>query len=78
VPRSPRRSLPDPGVYHVTARGVNRSLIALDELDFSALQQLVRASAGRFGWEYDVYCLMSSHFHLVIPTSVNSRPECTG
>jgi putative transposase len=72
VPRSPRRALPDPCVFHITARGVNRSLIAFDERDFDALQRLVRASARRFGWEYDVYCLMSSHFHLVIPTSVNS------
>jgi putative transposase len=70
VPRSPRRSLPDPGVFQVTARGVNRGLIAFDEVDFNSLQQLVIATADRVGWTYDVYTLMSNHFHLVMPSSL--------
>jgi putative transposase len=72
MPRRPRSSLPDPGVFQVTARGVNRSLIAFDEVDFAALQRLVLETAERFGWAYDVYILMSNHFHLVMPTSLNS------
>jgi putative transposase len=70
MPRRPRHSLPASGVFHVTARGVDRSLIAFDEVDRNALQQLVLTTADRFGWSYDVYCLMSSHFHLVIPTAL--------
>jgi REP element-mobilizing transposase RayT len=64
----PRNSLPTPSTFHVTARGVNRSLIAFDEVDFKALRELVLPTAARFGWEYDVYCLMPNHFHLVMPT----------
>ena len=70
MPRRPRRELPDTGIFHVTARGVNRSLIAFDDVDFKALQELVLKAAERWGWEYDVYCLMSTHFHLVIPAPV--------
>jgi REP element-mobilizing transposase RayT len=70
VPRRPRRELPDTGIFHITARGVNRSLIAFDDVDFKALQELVLKAAERWGWEYDVYCLMSTHFHLVIPAPV--------
>jgi putative transposase len=72
VARVPRNSLPTPSTFHITARGVNRSLIAFDETDFKALQELVLATAARFGWEYDVYCLMPNHFHLVMPTELRS------
>jgi len=33
MPRPARRALPDRGVFHVTARGVNRSVIAFDDID---------------------------------------------
>jgi putative transposase len=72
MPRLARRALPDRGVFHVTARGVNRSVFAFDDIDHNALQQLVRKTADRFGWTYDVFCLMSSHYHLVIPTTLTS------
>ena len=75
MPRCPRRSLPSQGVFHLTARGVNRSLIAFDEVDFRELQQLVLRTADRCGWEYDTFCLMSSHFHLVVPTARASLSE---
>lgn len=65
--RRPRRELPDTGTFHITARGVNRSLIAFDDVDFQALQSLVLNAAERWGWDYDVYCLMGTHFHLVVP-----------
>jgi REP element-mobilizing transposase RayT len=72
MPRRPRRELPDPALFHVTARGVNRSLIAHDEVDLNALRKLVLAAAKRFGWEYDAYCLLNAHFHLVMPAGVAS------
>ena len=72
MPRRPRSSLPESGVYHVTARGVNRSVIAFDDSDFRALRGLVLETAARFGRTYDVYTLMSSHFHLVMPTTLSS------
>jgi hypothetical protein len=41
--------LPDRGVFHVTARGVNRSVIAFDDIDHNALQQLVQKTAADSG-----------------------------
>ena len=72
MPRSPRILLPDRGVYHVTARGVDRSLIVRDRIDRDALQHLVLKAEHRFGWRYDVYCLMSSRFHLIIGATLRS------
>jgi putative transposase len=66
MPRQARCQLPPDGIYHVTTRGVDRSLIVRDGEDWQALHELVRAAQGRFGWRYDAYCLMSSHFHLLV------------
>ena len=57
----------------MTQRGVNRGLIAFDEVDFKSLNELVLATAARFGSEYDAYTLMSNHFHLVVPTELPWR-----
>ena len=72
MPRSPRKSLPDGAIYQVTTRGVNRANIVFDEVDRNALRELVVRTEQRFGWCYDVYCLMSSHFHLVLPAKLTS------
>jgi putative transposase len=71
MPRRPRHQLPADGVYHVTSRGVDRSLIVRDEHDWSALQQLILQTELRFGWVFDAYCLMSSHFHLLTRTPLD-------
>jgi putative transposase len=72
VPRRPRSSLPDDAIYQVTVRGVNRSNIVFDEVDRNALQELVVRTEQRFGWCYDVYCLMTTHLHLVLPAKLAS------
>ncbi len=64
--RRARRELPADGIYHVTARGVDSSPIVRDRADWEALHELVLAAERRHGWLYDVYCLMSTHFHLVV------------
>jgi REP element-mobilizing transposase RayT len=66
VPRRPRSVLPETGIYHVTSRGVDRCLIVRDEQDWHALHEVVLAAQRRFDWGYDAYCLMSSHFHLLV------------
>lgn len=68
MPRTPRSELPKDGIYHVTTRGVDRALIVRDEIDWGALNALVLAAEPRFGWAYDVYCLMTNHFHLIVRT----------
>jgi putative transposase len=66
--RRARCELPADGIYHITARGVDRCPIVRDGSDWEALHDLVLAAERRHSWSYDVYCLMSSHFHLVVRT----------
>ena len=61
-----RRSDLGDGVYHVTARGVAKSSIFRDDFDRSAFCELLTRTLGRFEWRCDAYCLMTTHFHLVI------------
>jgi putative transposase len=68
--RRPRCELPGKGIYHVTSRGVDRCLIVRDVSDWTALRELVLAAERRHNWRYDVFCLMSSHFHLVVQTQL--------
>ncbi len=62
----PLRSLFTYGVYHITARGVDRRLIFMDDDDrllfLALLYRVVRA----FEWTLHVYCLMGNHFHLIV------------
>jgi putative transposase len=66
MPRRPRSHLPPDGVFHVTNRGVDRCPIVRDPQDWDALLGLVLGTERRFGWRYDVFTLMSTHFHVVI------------
>ena len=72
MPRRPRSTLPDDGCYKVTVRGVNKGAIVFDDADRNALHELVLRTEKRFGWRYDVYCLMTTHFHLVLPVKLAS------
>jgi putative transposase len=72
MPRRPRRSLPDNGIYHVTVLGVDKLPIVFDDVDRNALHELVLRAEQKFGWCYDAYCLMTTHFHLVLPATLAS------
>lgn len=69
MPRKPRNTLPSPSAYQVTVRGVDRAPIVFDDVDRNALRDLVLRTERRFSWEYDVFCLMTNHFHLVLTTT---------
>jgi REP element-mobilizing transposase RayT len=64
--RQPRRSLPDFGVFHVTARGAGDTAIYHDDIDRLRFLELVTKSAVRFDWICHAYCLMTTHYHLVL------------
>ena len=68
VPRRPRHFLGD-GTYHITARGVARSAIFLDDDDYRTFLVLFREAAGRFEWKTLAFCLMPNHYHLVVATT---------
>jgi putative transposase len=65
VARQPRRELPD-GVFHVTTRGVNKEPIVLDDEDRSNFVRLLHATVRRYGWRLYAYCLMTTHYHLLV------------
>ena len=65
MPRRPRHLLGD-GTYHVTARGVARSQIFRDDIDYRAFLVLFRDSADRFAWSVPAFCLMPNHYHVVV------------
>lgn len=56
----------------MTARGVARSAIYLDDSDYRAFVVLLRDAAERFEWTLRAFCLMPNHYHLVVSTP---RPE---
>ena len=65
VPRRPRHFLGD-GTYHVTAGGVARSEIFLDDRDYEAFVFLLGDAVERFEWTPRAFCLMPNHVHLVV------------
>jgi len=65
MPKLLRSSLPD-GFFHVVARGVYGARIYLDDDDRIAFVKLLRRCAETYDWRCHAYCLMSTHYHLVV------------
>jgi REP element-mobilizing transposase RayT len=55
-------------VYHVTARGHERTPIFRDDADRERFLALLSAVRRDFGWEIHGYCLMANHYHLLLET----------
>jgi len=55
-------------VYHVTSRGNAGIDIFLDDVDRIRFLEILGRTVDRFGWICHAYCLMTSHFHLLIET----------
>jgi putative transposase len=67
--RTPRSSLPD-GYFHVSARGVDRSLpLFADTVDRTTFLHLLRRTIRGYGWSCHALCLMSTHYHLVVEST---------
>lgn len=62
-----RVAVPD-GVYHVIARGNGRRKIFVDDIDHLSFLEVFEGILSRFGWRCLTYCLMGSHYHLVVRT----------
>jgi putative transposase len=63
--RVPRTSLPD-GFFHVVARGVAGTLIYRSDDDRRRFLQLLGRCEERHRLSCHAYCLMSTHYHLVV------------
>ena len=65
--RPPRPQFPD-GIYHVSARGNERSPIYRDASDRCQFLELVEHVHERYHWRILCYCLMTNHYHLLAQT----------
>ena len=55
-------------LYHVTARGDNRSTIFLDHEDRQRWLDILGLVCARFNFIVHAYCQMGNHYHLMIET----------
>jgi REP element-mobilizing transposase RayT len=65
VPRKPRDSYPE-GFFHVTTRGNDRRTIYVDDVDRLVFLRLLDRIARRFSWLAYAYCLMGTHYHVLL------------
>lgn len=64
MPRKPRPTAA--GVYHVTARSIRGHVLFESDADFLFFLLLLTRVAALYRWECIAYCLMSTHYHLLI------------
>lgn len=66
MPRVLRSSLPD-GYFHVVARGTAAGgPLFRDDQDCTTFLELAHGERRRRSWTYHAYCLMGTHYHLVL------------
>lgn len=51
---------------HITARGIDREPIFLSDLDRYELLAILRKATERLEWEVLTWCLMTTHYHLLV------------
>jgi REP element-mobilizing transposase RayT len=67
VPR-PLRIDEEGAIAHVTARGNNRARILDGDSEKELLLGLVERAVSRFDWICHAYCVMNTHYHLLLQT----------
>ncbi len=55
-------------VYHLTARGIRRTAIFEDAVDYAKFERLLREVVGKRRWAVHAYCQMPNHYHLLVST----------
>jgi REP-associated tyrosine transposase len=58
-------------LYHVTARGNNRERIFAEDWDRVLFLDCLDRVDERYAWMCHAYCLMDTHYHLLIETPQN-------
>jgi len=67
VPRPPRLQIAG-GLFHVTTRSpARRAILPNDDARADCLE-LVKRSCARFSWDCHLYCVMTTHYHLLMTT----------
>jgi putative transposase len=65
MPRPPRIEVPG-GIYHVTTNGTHADRVFRDDADRGRWLRLLDAVAADYDWECRAYCLLSTHYHLLL------------
>jgi putative transposase len=69
MPRRPRIQAAG-AAYHVTANGVARTALFRDDVDRQRFLDLLTGVVARFEWTCHAYCVMTTHYHLLVQTPV--------
>lgn len=67
MPRPPRVQVPG-AAYHVTARAIAGHLLFEEKSDWQLFLTLLTKVVARHDWVCGLYCLMPTHYHLVVRT----------
>jgi REP-associated tyrosine transposase len=67
MPRPLRNEEPG-ATYHVTINAVEGSTIVRDDVDHATLLRLAAAVIPRQGWICLAFCILNTHFHLLVTT----------
>ena len=67
VPRKPREEAPG-GYFHLAARSVDGAKVFREANDRLAFIALLHGVVQRYDWRCQSYCLMTTHFHLIVRT----------
>jgi REP element-mobilizing transposase RayT len=74
MPRRPRLLFPE-AIYHVMTRGNRRAIIFEDDHDRERFLHILAETAERYGVRCYAYCLMGTHYHLVLITPRGNLSE---
>ena len=64
-----RKTLPD-GYFHAYSRAVDGGVLFHDDSDRRLFLKLLARTAKRASWELHALCLMTTHYHLVLESTV--------
>lgn len=64
------RYLLDGTLHHVTVRATGWNALFVDDDDRTYFLVLLRGAIQRFGWRCDLYCLMGTHYHLIVEAAL--------
>ena len=64
----------EPGIFHVTCHGVRDTSLFRDDIDRLRFLTELAAVCARPGWTCVQYCLMTTHFHLLVDVEEGVLP----
>jgi len=64
----------DPGTFHLTCHSVRDTALFRDDLDRIRFLTELAAVSAREGWTCIEYCLMTTHFHLIVGVDAGVLP----